>query len=170
MLDAAPMPRTIAAESDTPPILPLTAEGLVFEAGGARLIDGVDLTLTHGPKTVILGPNGAGKSLLLRLLHGLIEPTSGAVLWNGRRPDRTVRLRQAMVFQRPVLLRRSAAANLRHALRTRDLPAKRGKNACATGSAVRGSTRSRTGRPASSPAASSNASRWRGRSASVPKC
>ena len=119
MLDAAPMPRTIAAESDTPPILPLTAEGLVFEAGGARLIDGVDLTLTHGPKTVILGPNGAGKSLLLRLLHGLIEPTSGAVLWNGRRPDRTVRLRQAMVFQRPVLLRRSAAANLRHALRTR---------------------------------------------------
>jgi tungstate transport system ATP-binding protein len=64
-----------------------------------------------------MGPNGAGKSLLLRLLHGLLRPSAGQVRWNGRPPDRAVRRRQAMVFQKPVLLRRSAAANVAYALR-----------------------------------------------------
>jgi len=97
-------------------LLPLAVEGLVFEAGGRRLIDGLDLSLTAGPLTVVLGPNGAGKSLLLRLLHGLIAPAAGRISWAGRAPDRALRLRQALVFQRPVLLRRSVAANLRYAL------------------------------------------------------
>ena len=61
----------------------------------------------------ILGPNGAGKSTLLRILHGLIIPTQGTVTWND---VRTRPAEQAMVFQRPVLLRRSAEANLRYAL------------------------------------------------------
>jgi tungstate transport system ATP-binding protein len=98
-------------------ILPVEARGLAFEAGGRRLIDGIDLRLDPGGRTVIIGPNGAGKSLLLRLLHGLIAPTAGAVLWQGRPADHGVRHRQAMVFQRPVLLRRSANANMLHALR-----------------------------------------------------
>ncbi|MDJ0944546.1 MAG: ATP-binding cassette domain-containing protein [Kiloniellales bacterium] len=97
-------------------LLPLAVEGLVFEAGGRRLIDGLDLRLAAGPLTVVLGPNGAGKSLLLRLLHGLIAPAAGRIAWAGRAPDRSLRLRQALVFQRPVLLRRSVAANLRYAL------------------------------------------------------
>ncbi len=97
-------------------LLPLAVEGLVFEAGGRRLIDGLDLQLQAGPLTVVLGPNGAGKSLLLRLLHGLIAPAAGRISWAGRAPDRALRLRQALVFQRPVLLRRSVAANLRYAL------------------------------------------------------
>ena len=118
MLDAeAPLARSDAGAAGVPPILPAVAEGLVYEAGGRRLIDGIDLTLHHGPRTVIMGPNGAGKSVLLRLLHGLLAPSAGRVRWNGRPPERSVRLRQAMLFQRPVLLRRSAAANLRHALR-----------------------------------------------------
>lgn len=68
---------------------------------------------------MIRGANGAGKSLLLRLLHGLIVPTDGAVLWQGRPLDRTARAAQAMVFQRPVLLRRSVLANLCFALSVR---------------------------------------------------
>jgi tungstate transport system ATP-binding protein len=104
-----------------PAILPLEARGLVFETGGKRLIDGIDLRLEAGPRTVIMGPNGAGKSLLLRLLHGLIEPTAGSVLWQGKPANRDARRRQAMVFQRPVLLRRSVAANMRHALRAHGL-------------------------------------------------
>ena len=99
-----------------PSILPLDATGLGYRSGGDTLIDGLDLSLSQGARSVILGPNGAGKSLLLRLLHGLIEPTAGQVLWAGRPADDAARKRQAMVFQRPVLLRRSALANMRHAL------------------------------------------------------
>ena len=105
------------ARTSVPSILPLVVEGLRFERGGQTLIDGVDLTLTSGPRTVVLGPNGAGKSLLLRVLHGLIEPTAGNICWAGRPLDRDTRLQQAMVFQQPVLLRRSVAANVDYALR-----------------------------------------------------
>jgi tungstate transport system ATP-binding protein len=52
-------------------------------------------------------------------MHGLIAPTGGEISWAGRRPDRTIARRQAMVFQKPVLLRRSAAGNIGHALRLR---------------------------------------------------
>ena len=112
----------LATADATAAILPLEARGLVFEAGGRRLIDGIDLVLRPGVRTVVMGPNGAGKSLLLRLLHGLIEPSAGAVSWGGRPADTAIRLRQAMVFQRPVLLRRSALANVTHALRARGVP------------------------------------------------
>ena len=96
-------------------LLPLRLDRLVFAAGGCRIIDDVSLTLDAGSRTVIVGPNGAGKSVLLRLCHGLLSPTSGAILWNAPETSGAPR-RQAMVFQRPVLLRRSALANVAHAL------------------------------------------------------
>ena len=99
----------------------METRGLVFEAGGRRLIDGVDLRVAAGRRLALMGANGAGKSLLLRLLHGLLKPTAGTVSWHGRPLDRTARNRQAMVFQRPVMLRRSARANLRFALARRSL-------------------------------------------------
>jgi len=82
--------------------------------GATCVLDHVDFRLTAGPRTVILGANGAGKSTLLRVLHGLVAPSTGTVRWAGaeQRPRG-----QAMVFQRAVLLRRDAAANVRHALR-----------------------------------------------------
>lgn len=97
-------------------ILPLSVEHLVFEVGGHRLIDDVDLTIAEGETTVLVGPNGAGKSMLLRLLHGLLLPTGGVVRWalpEGRRGRVKA---HAMVFQKPVMLRRSVFANLTHAL------------------------------------------------------
>ncbi len=101
----------------TPPdILPLRLEGLGFAAGGRTVLEAVDATLAAGSRTVILGPNGAGKSVLMRLCHGLIAPTAGRVRWN----DGSVRpAAQAMVFQRPVMLRRSARANVEYGLRLR---------------------------------------------------
>ncbi|MBX3716554.1 MAG: ATP-binding cassette domain-containing protein [Burkholderiales bacterium] len=87
----------------------LEARGVSVVLGGVRALDGLDLVLEPGLRTVVLGPNGAGKSVLLRTLHGLIAPAAGTVSWS--RP-----VRQAMVFQRPVMLRRSALANLRYAL------------------------------------------------------
>ena len=98
-------------------ILPGVAEGLCYQRGGRRLIDGLSFTIREGPRTVLLGPNGAGKSLTLRLLHGLLRPSAGRVAWQGGEPRR----RQAMVFQRPVMLRRSAAANIDFALGLRGL-------------------------------------------------
>ncbi len=98
------------------PPLPVELRRLAYETGGKRVIDGVDLTINSRRITAIMGPNGAGKSVLLRLLHGLISPTDGEILWAGRPLDRPLARRQAMVFQRPVLLRRSVAANVWHAL------------------------------------------------------
>ncbi len=93
--------------------------GLEYRVNGKSLINGIDLTIPAGTLTVVMGANGAGKSLLLRLLHGLLTPTSGQVLWGGQRMNEDLRRRQAMVLQRPVLLRRSVAANIRFVLKLR---------------------------------------------------
>lgn len=93
--------------------------GLVYRVGNVNLIDGIDLRMPARTLTVVMGPNGAGKSVLLRLMHGLLTPKSGEVWWGGRPLDDELRRRQAMVFQRPVLLRRSVAANINFVLRLR---------------------------------------------------
>ncbi len=117
MLDRALDPIAEAATRAAPPLI--AASDLVYAAGGARLIDGVDLALDRSALTVIMGPNGAGKSLLLRLLHGLITPSGGQVRWRGAPMSEASRREQAMVFQRAVLLRRSVAANIDFALKLR---------------------------------------------------
>ena len=94
-------------------ILPVTVEDLRFEVSGKRLVDGLSFTVPRGGVTAIIGPNGAGKSLTLRLCHGLIAPTGGSIRYQADTGPR----RHAMVFQRPVMLRRSARANLVHALK-----------------------------------------------------
>ena len=98
-------------------VLPIQASGLVLARGGRRIIDDIGLGVESGGVSVIMGPNGAGKSVLLRILTGLIKPDSGIVTWAGSRPDRARAPAVGMVFQKPVLLRRSAQANVRYALR-----------------------------------------------------
>jgi tungstate transport system ATP-binding protein len=90
-------------------IMPLKLEGVAYRG----IIEPLTLQLEAGPATVILGANGAGKSVLMRLMHGLLTPTEGKVCWSGENPRR----HQAMVFQRPVMLRRSALANVVYALK-----------------------------------------------------
>lgn len=102
-------------------ILPLRLTSVTFQARGQTLIDGISADLQAAGRSLILGPNGAGKSLLLRLCHGLLRPTAGRIDWAGGNGER-VRRRQAMVFQDPVLLRRSAAANIRYPLHLRGTP------------------------------------------------
>ncbi|TAN54190.1 MAG: ATP-binding cassette domain-containing protein [Betaproteobacteria bacterium] len=97
-------------------ILPLALREVCFAAGGRAIIDRVSVEVTAGPSTMILGANGAGKSVLMRLMHGLLAPSSGQLEWQDCDPERRRRL-QAMVFQRPVLLRRSALANVVYALK-----------------------------------------------------
>lgn len=93
-------------------LLPLTVKDLTLFIGGKALVDNINISIASNTVTMIMGANGAGKSLLLRLLHGLLAPTGGHVLWGGRPLSIPLRKRQAMVFQRPVLLRRSVAANI----------------------------------------------------------
>jgi tungstate transport system ATP-binding protein len=89
-------------------VLPITAHGLVLERAGRRIIDNVDLTIGGHGISVIMGPNGAGKSVLLRLLTGLLPPDRGMVRWAGSRANRARAPSVGLVFQKPVLLRRSA--------------------------------------------------------------
>jgi tungstate transport system ATP-binding protein len=94
-------------------ILPLRLENVAYAAAGQVIIDRISLEIGAGPSTIILGANGAGKSVLMRLMHGLLPPSSGSIIWNGA----DARRRQAMVFQRPIMLRRSAHANVVYALK-----------------------------------------------------
>jgi tungstate transport system ATP-binding protein len=95
--------------------LPITLAGAAVQAGTTRILRGLDLTIGAGAPTALIGPNGSGKTTLIRVLAGLIVPGDGDVAWNGRRETTGARL--AVVFQRPVMLRRSAAANVAYALR-----------------------------------------------------
>ena len=94
--------------------LPITLSHVSYAVGTTPILRDLDLTVRSGAPTFIIGPNGSGKSTLLRLIMGLIAPVSGAIDWNGTR-DPAPR-RRAIVFQQPVMLRRSVAANLIFAL------------------------------------------------------
>src|SRR3954467_11536785 len=96
-------------------ILPLRLEEATYAIGGRTLIGPLSLEIGAGPSTILLGANGAGKSVLMRLMHGLLAPSSGGIEWAEADASR-VRRAQAMVFQRPVMLRRTALANVRYAL------------------------------------------------------
>ncbi len=105
------------AEVMNPPrALPLSAERLGFAAGGVTVLNEVSLSITSGSRNIVMGSNGAGKSVLMRLLHGLLTPTAGAVKWSNT-DMALVRRSQAMVFQRPVMLRRSVRENVEFALK-----------------------------------------------------
>lgn len=108
----------LVEQATTPSILPLTVRDLVLRFGTDTVIDNLSLDLGPSGCTIILGPNGSGKSLLLKLLHGLVAPTSGRISWSGKTPSEVTK-RQALVFQKPVLLRRSVAANLDFVLKAR---------------------------------------------------
>ncbi|MEM6932950.1 MAG: ATP-binding cassette domain-containing protein [Pseudomonadota bacterium] len=93
----------------------LEALNLCVQRSETSLLSGVTVSLPVTGVSVIMGPNGAGKSLFLRALHGLVEPTSGAIKY----PDDHDRARESMVFQKPVLLRRSVGSNIRFSARQR---------------------------------------------------
>ncbi|MBF0249595.1 MAG: ATP-binding cassette domain-containing protein [Alphaproteobacteria bacterium] len=126
--------------------LPLTLDGVWYHSTNGRarapkmpLIKDLNVRLTAGPRTVVVGPNGAGKSLFLRLCHGLLTPSQGTVAHG---PGV-----QAMVFQRPVMLRRSVRANVDYALTLHRVP--RGERAAMIDAVL---TKTGLGRHADAPA------------------
>jgi tungstate transport system ATP-binding protein len=94
--------------------LPIVLDDVSVTVRSLIILDRLSLTITAGPPTVLIGPNGSGKTTLLKVIMGLLSPNDGRVIYDGRnksQPDRA-----AIVFQRPVMLRRSAGANIRYAL------------------------------------------------------
>jgi tungstate transport system ATP-binding protein len=94
--------------------LPLVLDNVSLQAGATVILDRLNLMIAPGPPTLIVGPNGAGKTSLLRLCMGLTLPSSGRVSWGGQADSKP--LRRAILFQRPVMLRRTVAANVAYAL------------------------------------------------------
>ncbi len=91
----------------------LKLESLGLIESGHTIVREINLEF-GAQRTLILGPNGAGKSTLLRLIHGLLKPSVGAVRW-------TEPLRQAMVFQRPVMLRTTVLKNIVYGLKLKGM-------------------------------------------------
>jgi tungstate transport system ATP-binding protein len=83
--------------------------------GSVTALSGVDLQIFAGQRLALIGANGSGKSTLLRVLHGLLKPSAGSLL-------RDAAMRQAMVFQRPWMLRASAWSNVALGLWIRGTP------------------------------------------------
>jgi iron complex transport system ATP-binding protein len=85
---------------------PLRADGVSAGYGQRTVVRDLTVTIPRARVTTIIGPNGCGKSTLLRVLAGLLRPSAGDVLLNGRsirdlRP-RDVARELAMLPQGPV--------------------------------------------------------------------
>ncbi len=94
--------------------LPIVFEDACVRARDVAILERIGLALGPGEPTVLIGPNGAGKTTLIRLAAGLAAPTSGQLTWGGK--PQTDGRRIAVVFQRPIMLRRSVTANVAYGL------------------------------------------------------
>jgi tungstate transport system ATP-binding protein len=100
-------------------MLPIVLDGVAFAAGETCILRDVTLAIEAGRPTVLIGPNGSGKTTLIKLAMGLLAPGAGSI--RCAQPDGAAR-RQAIVFQKPVMLRRSAGSNVAYALRAAGRP------------------------------------------------
>jgi tungstate transport system ATP-binding protein len=103
--------------------LPVVLDDVSLRAGATTIVDRLSLTIRPGAPTLVVGPNGAGKTTLLRLCMGLAVPSAGRLTWGGRAD--TAPTRRAILFQRPVMLRRTTADNVAYALAQAGIPRRR---------------------------------------------
>jgi len=89
------------------PVLSLTNASVHFGPAQrcVRALSDVTLSVHSGERVALVGANGSGKSTLLRALHGLAKPTAGQLA-------RDPHMRQAMLFQRPHLMRMPVQSNI----------------------------------------------------------
>ena len=92
--------------------LPIYIKDLSLILDERKILSSLNLSINSDDVTVIMGPNGAGKSIFLKILNGILTPTSGCITWNNKKQFSDTINTQAFVFQKPILLRRSVIANL----------------------------------------------------------
>lgn len=105
-----------------PGLLPFELRDVSLRRGGKQVIKSISCRFDTAGRTMVIGPNGAGKTLFLQICHGIVAPDTGTVEWAGGLERAAVAHAQAMVFQRPVLLRRSVAQNVDFPLKLRGIP------------------------------------------------
>ena len=98
-------------------ILPLKIDQVWFKHAGEILLENITLRIEKGAPKILMGANGSGKTLLMRVAHGLLMPTQGKVSWAENKKNFGF-VRQTMVFQKPIMLRRTVKENLLFALNT----------------------------------------------------
>ncbi|MFK7793872.1 MAG: energy-coupling factor ABC transporter ATP-binding protein [Gammaproteobacteria bacterium] len=109
--------------------LPLVAKDVTYEVNGSKLIKGISLEITSAGSSIILGHNGSGKSLLLKLLHGVITPSSGQVAWNNNTPT-TNQYWRTFLLQAPTFFKQTVQYNIKFVLSIAGIPASEHQARC----------------------------------------
>lgn len=81
----------------------LECKALTKRYGAKEALNGVDLTLETGRIVGLLGPNGSGKTTLIKLANGLLTPTGGELLIDGKKPSRDTKALVSYLPERPAL-------------------------------------------------------------------
>mgnify|MGYP000846161509 FL=1 len=102
-LHDAPAAKQQASGSDFPLLFDL--DRVCVRLGPVDALQDVSVRLRHGERVALVGANGCGKSTMLRLLNGLLQPAGGRIV-------RDAAARQALLFQRPYMLRTTVRNNI----------------------------------------------------------
>ena len=97
---------------DAHDLTPIRFKDLSVILGQKIILDKINCKIKSNSITAVLGPNGAGKSIFLQTINGLVSIQSGRLTFNSMQNNQEIREQQAMVFQTPVLLRRTVMANM----------------------------------------------------------
>ena len=101
-------------------IFPLNIKNLNYMSRDKKILKDINLITSEKKITIIAGNNGSGKSTLLKILHGIIQHTSGTINW-GEIPVQEVRKKQSMVFQNPILLNRTTFENIMYVAKRKNI-------------------------------------------------
>src|SRR6056300_1444476 len=102
-------------------LLPLKVNGLTCIKGKKTLLNKVCCKIVSNGITIVMGPNGAGKTIFLRCLHELNKVNNNIVKYSNTNLNEKIRLHQSMVFQTPILLRRTVLQNILFVINNRKI-------------------------------------------------
>ena len=93
-------------------ITPIKGENLSVCFQKNKIIKELNFKNDHKDITAVIGPNGAGKTILLHTINGLTHIENGKITFNSYLNNEVIRKKQALVFQNPILLRRTVLSTM----------------------------------------------------------